>query len=79
MSMMKHPRPRDPEKMDMKELAEIYGLTLGSLLNKIYDGTCEVPTFKVARRRYASRAVVTEWQKGFVDRGLKELRANSGD
>lgn len=59
--------------IEMPELAEIMGVQYKSLLNSISNGTFQIPTYKIGKRRVADPQVVETFFQQRRDRGLREL------
>lgn len=58
--------------LGLKELAELFGMTLGSARNAIAEQRFPVPTYKLGKRVVADRAVVEAF---FASRRAEGLKA----
>lgn len=59
--------------LGLKELAELFGLTLGSIRNAIAEQRFPVPTYKLGKRVVADRAVVEAFFASRRAEGMKAI------
>lgn len=57
----------------LKELADLFGVTLGSARNAIAEQRFPVPTYKLGKRVVADRAVVEQFFAARRADGLKQI------
>ena len=57
----------------LKELADLFGVTLGSARNAIAENRFPVPTYKLGKRVVADRAVVEQFFAARRAEGLKAV------
>ena len=59
--------------MSIKELADLFGLTLGSLRNAIAEDRFPIPTYKLGKRVVADKHVVEQFFASRRADGLKQI------
>jgi predicted DNA-binding transcriptional regulator AlpA len=59
--------------LGLKEVAELFGMTLGSARNAIAEQRFPVPTYKLGKRVVADRAVVEQFFASRRADGLKQI------
>jgi predicted DNA-binding transcriptional regulator AlpA len=59
--------------LGLKEVAELFGMTLGSARNAIAEQRFPVPTYKLGKRVVADRAVVEQFFASRRAEGLKAI------
>lgn len=59
--------------LGLKELADVFGLTVGSARNAIAEERFPVPTYKLGKRVVADRAVVEEFFATRRAEGMKQV------
>jgi hypothetical protein len=59
--------------ISIKELADIFGLTLGSLRNAIAEDRFPIPTYKLGKRVVADKHVVEQFFASRRADGLKQI------
>jgi|TARA_B100001093_G_C26741905_1_gene977090 hypothetical protein len=59
--------------LNIDELADLFGMTKGSLLNSICRETFTLPTYKIGRQRVADRAVVEAFFEAKRAEGLAQI------
>lgn len=61
----------------LKELADLFGMTLGSARNAIAEQRFPIPTYKLGKRVVADRAVVEHFFSSRRQEGLKVVTRRS--
>jgi predicted DNA-binding transcriptional regulator AlpA len=59
--------------LGLKEVADLFGMTLGSARNAISEQRFPVPTYKLGKRVVADRAVVEQFFAARRAEGLKQI------
>jgi predicted DNA-binding transcriptional regulator AlpA len=59
--------------ISIKELADLFGLTLGSLRNAIAEDRFPIPTYKLGKRVVADKHVVEQFFASRRADGLKQI------
>lgn len=57
----------------LKELADLFGVTLGSARNAVAEQRFPIPTYKLGKRVVADRAVVEQFFASRRQEGLKQI------